>query len=90
MNLIKICVMTSRSYFEKMNSTLGSVVPLAMFFQTTLSHEICLLKVVVGRGPLTGLKDKRVGRRQLVLTSNQGVVQVGSGLHICHSEKLTV
>ena len=35
MNLIKICVwtcdMTSRSYFDKMNSTLGSVVPLAMF-----------------------------------------------------------
>ena len=36
MNLIKICFwtcnMTSRSYFGKMNSTLGSVVPLAMFF----------------------------------------------------------
>ena len=35
-NLIKICVwvrdMTSRSYFGKMNSILGSVVPLAMFF----------------------------------------------------------
>ena len=34
-NLIKICVwvrdMTSRSYFGKMNSILGSVVPLAMF-----------------------------------------------------------
>ena len=34
-NLIKICVwtcdITSRSYFGKMNSTLGSVVPLAMF-----------------------------------------------------------
>ena len=34
-NLLKICVwtcdMTSRSYFGKMNSTLGSVVPLAMF-----------------------------------------------------------
>ena len=34
----KICVwtcdMTSRSYFFKMNSTLGSVVPLAMFFVT--------------------------------------------------------
>ena len=33
-NVIKICVwtcvMTSRSYFGKMNSTLGSVVPLAM------------------------------------------------------------
>ena len=36
MNLIKICGrtcdMTLRSYFGKMNSTLGSVVPLAMFF----------------------------------------------------------
>ena len=35
-NLSRICVraldMTSRSYFGKMNSTLGSVVPLAMFF----------------------------------------------------------
>ena len=34
-NLSKLCVrthdMTSRSYFGKMNSTLGSVVPLAMF-----------------------------------------------------------
>ena len=34
-NLLKICVwtcdMTSRSYFGKMNSTLGSVVPLAIF-----------------------------------------------------------
>ena len=34
--LIKICVwtcdMAQRSYFGKMNSTLGSVVPLAMFF----------------------------------------------------------
>ena len=34
-NLIKICVrscdMTQRSYFGKQNSTLGSVVPLAMF-----------------------------------------------------------
>ena len=29
--MIKICDMTSRSYFGKMNSTLGSVVPLAMF-----------------------------------------------------------
>ena len=28
------CDMTSRSYFGKMNSTLGSVVPLAMFFVT--------------------------------------------------------
>ena len=35
MNLIKIYVwtsdMTSSSYFDKMNSTLGSIVPLAMF-----------------------------------------------------------
>ena len=29
--MIKICDMTSRSYFGKMNSILGSVVPLAMF-----------------------------------------------------------
>ena len=39
MNLIKICVwtcdMTSRSYFDKMNSTLGSVVPLAMFVKAS-------------------------------------------------------
>ena len=37
MNLIKIYVWTSdmtlSSYFDKMNSTLGSVVPLAMFIQ---------------------------------------------------------
>ena len=37
--MIKICVwtcnMTSRSYFGKMNSTLGSVVPLAMFRTVT-------------------------------------------------------
>ena len=43
-NVIKICVwtcvMTSRSYFGKMNSTLGSVVPLAMFENTYSS--ICL------------------------------------------------
>ena len=36
-NLIKICVwirdMNSRSYFGKMNSILGSVVPLAMFWK---------------------------------------------------------
>ena len=41
-NLSKLCVrthdMTSRSYFGKMNSTLGSVVPLAMF------HHWALLK----------------------------------------------
>ena len=40
--------MTSRSYFEKMNSTLGSVVPLAMFKTITTqaiptSEEICPL-----------------------------------------------
>jgi len=33
-------------------------------------------QVIIGRGPLTGLKDKRVGRRQLVLTVNDGQVQV--------------
>ena len=41
MNLIKICVwtsdITSRSYYVKMNSTLGSVVPLAMFIQLSLA-----------------------------------------------------
>ena len=39
-NVIKFCVwtcvMTSRSYFGKMNSTLGSVVPLAMFGLNTI------------------------------------------------------
>ena len=34
--MIKICDMTSRSYFGKMNSILGSVVPLAMFFTQSL------------------------------------------------------
>ena len=42
-DVIKICVwtsdMTSRSYFGKMNSTLGSVVPLAMFWYET---HLCL------------------------------------------------
>ena len=44
-NLIKICVRTC--FFGKQNSTLGSVVPLAMFFNLTreanISHvlEIC-------------------------------------------------
>jgi len=33
-------------------------------------------QVIIGRGPLTGLKDKRVGRRQLVLTAKEGHVQV--------------
>ena len=35
------CDITSRSYFDKMNSTLGSVVPLAMFWampKTTMIH----------------------------------------------------
>ena len=32
--------------------------------------------MVIGRGPLTGLKDKRVGRRQLVLTAYGEEVQV--------------
>ena len=33
---------TSRSYFGKMNSTLGSIVPLAMFFHT--AHSLFPLK----------------------------------------------
>ena len=41
--MIKICDMTSRSYFGKMNSTLGSVVPLAMFIKKdgATSNGIC-------------------------------------------------
>ena len=31
--------MTSRSYFDKMNSTLGSVVPLAMFNLFIVTHR---------------------------------------------------
>ena len=41
--LIKICVricdMTSRNYFGKQNSTLGSVVPLAMFWEKPLKFS---------------------------------------------------
>ena len=36
-----LCDMASRSYFGKMNSTLGSVVPLAMF--SSLSPDLCQL-----------------------------------------------
>ena len=39
-NVIKICVMTSRSYVGKMNSTLGSVVPLAMFSKRKVIFNI--------------------------------------------------
>ena len=45
-NLIKICVWncdtTSRSYFGKMKSTLGSVVPLAMLYigNTVVNHSL--------------------------------------------------
>ena len=39
-NVIKICYMTSRSYFGKMNSTLGSVVPLAMFSKRKVIFNI--------------------------------------------------
>ena len=41
-DLCGTCVMTSISYFGKMNSTLGSVVPLAMFC-TTPVHIISSL-----------------------------------------------
>ena len=66
MNLIKICVwtcdMTSRSYFDKMNSTLGSVVHLAMFdWHITLQillEDIHLLKL-----GLTGSCGKDTVRR---------------------------
>ena len=48
MNLIKICVwtcdMTSRSYFDKMNSTLGSVVPLAM-----LTHQVLVKTAILAQ-----------------------------------------
>jgi len=33
-------------------------------------------QVIIGRGPLTGLKDKRVGRRQLILTVDGEKIQV--------------
>ena len=48
-NVIKICVwpcdMTSRSYFGKMNSTLWSVVALAMFNKSTSTKSIFLSPV---------------------------------------------
>ena len=40
-NLIKICVRTC--FFGKQNSTLGSVVPLAMFFKFRSVAEVVLL-----------------------------------------------
>ena len=47
-NLIKICVwtcdMTSSSYFDKMNSTLGSVVPLAM-----LTHQVLVKTAILAQ-----------------------------------------
>ena len=47
-NLIKICVwirdITSRSNFGKMNSILGSVVPLAMFHSFILERKLCSFK----------------------------------------------
>ena len=46
--MIKICDMTSRSYFGKMNSTLGSVVPLAMF-------EISILVAGIAHAMALGL-----------------------------------
>ena len=33
--------MTSRSYFGEMNSTLGSVVPLAMFMKSAVPNQTC-------------------------------------------------
>ena len=55
MNLIKICVwtcdMASRSYFGKMNSTLGSVVPLAMFYSSACQRLFCydiIVQVIMG------------------------------------------
>ena len=39
--------MTKRSYFGKMNSTLGSVVPLAMFFP---SFQLCQMIICIPKG----------------------------------------
>jgi len=55
--------------------------PAALFLRSEegLCPDIILpsgSQVIIGRGPLTGLKDKRVGRKQLVLTVNEGQVQV--------------
>ena len=36
--------MTSRSYFGKMNSTLGSVVPLAMFLNNDMHSKISIFR----------------------------------------------
>ena len=57
-NVIKIYVwtsdMTSRSYFVKMNSILGSVVPLAMFFWLPVHNQKSFL-VLFQRGQKTEL-----------------------------------
>ena len=83
MNLIKIYVwtsdMTSSSYFDKMNSTLGSVVPLAMFFlfsgrQNWISHNVGVMFLLFLLNPSTHplivqywLFEKKCGSLQCII-----------------------
>ena len=76
--------MTPRSYFGKMNSTLGSVVPLAMFFGQSLSVR-GLDKSSYNPGGLTStpivtLMTKLVDKEEMgaVMAMCSGVEQVAS------------
>ena len=63
--------MTSRSYFGKMNSTLGSVVPLAMFLPLSVSNCINV-------GSVYG--DKKVFKHSIFPFLVCGCINMGSVL----------
>ena len=58
--------MTSRSYFGKMNSTLGSVVPLAMFLFMFLT-KAALPRQILMEGPLQLLDSGKAPEMFVIL-----------------------